>query len=162
MITPDRQMAGLMEAQAPLPALCTPSDGHLSMYQVSFDSLLYVQGYAPDKLFIAKIMKGSNPVNTGDRVMVLAFCNSLHSPLSLYQVSFIYLQYFRDMLRTSLLLQKLERKITLKLLVTELWFLHSALPLMSVYKCIKFNFDTFGDKLWTSFLLQKLRWEVTP
>ena len=76
-ITPDGQMAGQTDAQAPLLALSTSSDGHLSIY-------------APDKFFIAKIKKGS----TGDRVMVLAFCNSLHGPLSLYQVSFIYLQYF--------------------------------------------------------------------
>ena len=34
--------------------LCTSSDGHLSMYQVSFNSLLYFQRYAPHKLFIAK------------------------------------------------------------------------------------------------------------
>ena len=63
------------DAQAPLPALCTSCDGHLSMYQVSFNFLLYFQRYAPDKLFIAKIQKGRNSVNTGDRVMVLAFCN---------------------------------------------------------------------------------------
>ena len=75
-------------------ALCTSSDGHLSMYQVSFNSLLYFQRYAPDKLFIAKIKKGSNTINTGDMIMVLTFCNFRHSPLSLYQVSFIYLQYF--------------------------------------------------------------------
>ena len=71
--------------------LCTFSDSHLSMHQVSFYSLLYFQRYAPDKLFIAKIKKGSNFVNTGDRVMILAFYNSPHNPLSLYQVSFIYL-----------------------------------------------------------------------
>ena len=59
-------------------ALCTSFDGHLSMDQVSFISLLYFQRYAPDKLFIAKIKKGSNSVSTGDRVMVLAFCNSSH------------------------------------------------------------------------------------
>ena len=87
-------MAGQMDAQAPLPALCTSSDGHLSMYRISFNSLLYFQRYAPDKLFIAKNKKGSNSVNTGERVVVLAFCNSLHGPLSVYQVSFIYLQYF--------------------------------------------------------------------
>ena len=57
---------------------CTSTDGHLSMYQVSFNSLLHFQRYAPDKLFIPKIQKGSNSVNTGDRVMVLAFCNSTH------------------------------------------------------------------------------------
>ena len=75
-------------------ALCTSSDGHLSMYQVSFNSLQYFQRYALDKHFIAKIKKGNNSVNTCDRVMVLAFCNSPQSSLSLYQVSFIYLQYF--------------------------------------------------------------------
>ena len=75
-------------------ALCTISDGCLSMYQVSFDSLLYFQRYAPDKFNIAKIRKGNNSINTDNRVMVLAFCTSPHNPLSLYQVSFIYLQYF--------------------------------------------------------------------
>ena len=97
------------------------------MYQVSFNSLVYFQRYAPDKLFIAKIKKGSKSVNTGDRVMVLAICNSPRSPLSVYQVSFISLvalcqcfkfylfifNTFRDIFRTSLLLQKLGREITL-------------------------------------------------
>ena len=58
------------------------------------NSLLYFQRYAPDKLFIAKIKKGSNSINTGDRVMTLAFCNSPHGLLSLYQVSLNYLQHF--------------------------------------------------------------------
>ena len=35
-------------------ALCTSSDSCLSMYKVSFNSLLYFQRYAPDKLFTAK------------------------------------------------------------------------------------------------------------
>ena len=95
-------------------ALCTISDGLLSMYQVSFDSLLYFQRYSPDIFNIAIIRKGNKSINIDNRVMVLAFCTSPHSPLSLYQVLFIYLQYFyRDMLRTSLLLQKLGREITL-------------------------------------------------
>ena len=75
-------------------ALCTPPDGCLSMYQVSFNSLLYFQRYALDKLFTAKTKKGNNSINTGDRVMVLAFCNSPYGPLSVYQVSLNYLQYF--------------------------------------------------------------------
>ena len=54
-------------------SLCTSSDGLLSMYQVSFNSFQYFQSYAPYNLFIAKIKKESNSVNTGDRVMVLAF-----------------------------------------------------------------------------------------
>ena len=33
--------------------------------------------------------------NTGDRVMFLTFCNSPHGPLSVYQVSLNYLQYFQ-------------------------------------------------------------------
>ena len=70
-------------------ALCTISDGHLSMYQVSFDSLLYFQRYAPDKFNIATIKKGNNSINIDDSVIVLAFCTSPHCPLSLYQVSFI-------------------------------------------------------------------------
>ena len=86
-------MAGQTDAHALLPALCTSSKGHLSMYQVSFNSILYFQIYALDRLFIAKIKKGSNSVNTSDRVRVLAYCNFLNGPLSVYQVSFIYLQY---------------------------------------------------------------------
>ena len=35
-------------------ALCTSSDDRLSMYQVSLNSLLYFQRYAPEKLFTAK------------------------------------------------------------------------------------------------------------
>ena len=71
-------------------AFCTFSDGPLSMYQVSFNSLLYFQRYATNNLFIAKIKKESNSVNTIDRVTVLAFCNSPHGPLSVYR-SFIKL-----------------------------------------------------------------------
>ena len=71
------------------------------MYKVSFNSLLYFQRYDPDKLFIVKIKKGSNSVNAGDRVMVLAFCNSPHGPLSVYQVSLLPSILFRDMLQTK-------------------------------------------------------------
>ena len=41
-----------------------------------------------------------------------AFCNFPNGPLSVYQVKFIF-NTFRDMLRTSLLLQTLKRGITL-------------------------------------------------
>ena len=40
-------------------ALCIFSDDLLSMYQVSHNSLLYFQNCAQDKLYIAKIKKGS-------------------------------------------------------------------------------------------------------
>ena len=64
-------------------------DGRPLMCHVLFNSLLYFYRYALDKLSIAKIKNESKFVNTGDRVMALAFCNFLYSPLSLYQVSFI-------------------------------------------------------------------------
>ena len=76
-------------------ALCTTSDGPLSMYQVSFNSFVYFQRYAPNKLFIAKIKKGSNSVNIVDRVTILALSISADDPLSMYQVSFNSLVYFQ-------------------------------------------------------------------
>ena len=83
------------------------------MYQVSFNSLLYFQRYAPDKLFIAKIKKESNSINTGDW---LRFLHSAPPQMALYQ----YIKFhsigsstFRDMLWTSFLFQKSERQVTL-------------------------------------------------
>ena len=71
----------------------------MALYQTqgSFNSLLCFQRYAADKLFIAKINKGSNTVNTGDRVMLLAFATFSDGPLSIYQVSsnsFLYLKRY--------------------------------------------------------------------
>ena len=65
-------------------AFCTSSACLLSMYQVSVYSLLYFQRYAPDKLLLQKNKKESNSVNTGDMVMVLAFCTLPYGPLSVY------------------------------------------------------------------------------
>ena len=62
-------------------ATCTSSDDILSMYQLLFNSLQYFLRYAPDKQNIGKIRKCSNSVNTGDRVMVLAFSDSANDPL---------------------------------------------------------------------------------
>ena len=39
--------------------LCSSAHDPLSVYQVSFNSLIYFQGYTPDKLFSAKNIKGS-------------------------------------------------------------------------------------------------------
>ena len=106
-IPPDGQMAGQTDAQAPLPALRTSSDGHLS-----FNALLYFQRYAPDKLYIAK-NKGSNSVNTGDMLWLL---HSVIPFMVLYQCVNFHLfifNTFREILRTSLLLQTLERETTL-------------------------------------------------
>ena len=66
------------------------------------------------KLTLQKIMKGNNFINTDDRVMVLAF--SALPLIALYHCIKFHLFIFntvRDMLRTSLLLQKLGRVITL-------------------------------------------------
>ena len=65
----------------------------------------------------------------------------------------------RDMLRASLLLQKLRRKGTQPLLVTELQFVYSTLSLIAVSQCIKFYlilFYTFRDMYRTNLILQKL------
>ena len=65
-----------------------------SVYQGSFNFLVYFQRYLPDKLFHALNKKGSNSVNTDDRVMIFAFCNFPYDPLSVCQGSFNYLEYF--------------------------------------------------------------------
>ena len=65
-------------------AFCDVPHGSLSVYQVSFNSLVYFETYAPDKLLIAKIKKGSNSINTFDRAMIFSFCTSSDD---LYQCS---------------------------------------------------------------------------
>ena len=65
-------------------ALCIFSDGRLLMYQVSFDSLFYLQRYAPDKLFIAKIKKENNSVTTCDKVTIFSLCTFSVGLLSIY------------------------------------------------------------------------------
>ena len=108
-------MAGQTDAQAPLPALCTSSDPLMAIYE----------------------------------------CHKFH---------FIPFYTFRDMLRTSFLLQKLRREVTPQILVIGLLFLHSTIPFMALCQCIKFHlfiFNTFRDMPRTSLLLQKLRREIT-
>ena len=85
-------------------AFCASSDDILSIYQVLFNSLLYLQRYAPDKLNIAEIGKGNNSINAGDRITVLAFCVFSDTPLLMFHL--IPLYTFRDMLRTRILLQQ--------------------------------------------------------
>ena len=63
-------------------ALYTSADDLQSLYQVLFNFPLNFLRYAPDKLNIAKTRKGSNSMNTSDRVTVLAFCNYPHDPVS--------------------------------------------------------------------------------
>ena len=70
-------------------ALCTSADGLLSMYQVSFNSLLYFQRYAPEKLFIANMKRGSDSVNTIDRAMIHSCIVQVSSWPSISVSSFI-------------------------------------------------------------------------
>ena len=68
------------------------------------------------------------------------------------KIHLIPLYTFRDMLRTSFLLQKLRREVTSYILVTGLWFLHSAISHMALCPCIMFHsiiFNTFRDMLRT-------------
>ena len=44
---------------------------------------------------LQKNKKGSNSVNTVDRVMILALCTSADGPLSMYKVSLTSLLYFQ-------------------------------------------------------------------
>ena len=90
-------------------ALCTSSDDILSMYKVLFNSLLYFQKYASDKLNIAKIRKSTNFVNTGDRVLVLAFCDSLPGLLSVFEVSFNPFVYFQRYVLDKLFIAKIKK-----------------------------------------------------
>ena len=88
---------------------CISADGPPSIYQVSFNNLVYFQRYAPDKLFIAKFKKGSNSVNTGDRAMVLAFCTSADGPLLMYLISFNSLIYFQRYAPNKLFIAKIKK-----------------------------------------------------
>ena len=75
-----------------------------------FNSLELFQIYAPDKLFIAKIIKGSNSVNTVDRVMVLALCTFADDPLSMYQFLFHSLVLFQRYATDKLFIAKNKKR----------------------------------------------------
>ena len=64
---------------------------------------------------------GSNSVNTGDRVMVLALCNSPNGPLSVYQVSFHSLVYFQRYAPDKLFIAKFKKGSYSIILVTGVW-----------------------------------------
>ena len=62
------------------------SDGPLSIYQVSFDTLIYFQKYAADKLFIAKNKKESNSLILLTGLWFLHYALLADDRLSIYQV----------------------------------------------------------------------------
>ena len=69
-------------------ALCTSSDGSLSMYKFHIIPFYTFRDMLRTSFLLQKIKKGSNSINTGDRVMVL----DPEIPLmALYQCIFIKL-----------------------------------------------------------------------
>ena len=82
------------------------------MYQVLFNSLLYLQRYALDKRNIVKIREGSNSINTNDGVMILALCKPSIGVSALFwciDFHLITFNTFRDMLWTTLSLEKIRK-----------------------------------------------------
>ena len=113
------------------------------MYQVSFNSLLCFQRCASDNLYIAKLRKENNSVNTENMVMIIIAVCTL--PYSLYQcIKFhLFIIYtLRDMLWTSLLLQKLGKESNSVITCDKVTVL--ALSLFSEYRLsmyrVSFNF----------------------
>ena len=62
--------------------------------------------------FFSKIKKGSNSVNTADRVTILALFTSADGPVSMFQVSLNSLVHVQRYAPDKLLLRKRKREIT--------------------------------------------------
>ena len=80
-----------------------PSGAFVTYYNISCSlciSTHLIPFYTTDKLLLQKLRREVT-VKTGDRVMVLAVCNSPNGPLSLYQVSFNYFNTSKDIVRTK-------------------------------------------------------------
>ena len=75
-------------------ALCTFADDPLSMCQVHLIPLYTFRDMLKTNFLLQKCKKENNSVSTVDRVMILALYDSRHGPLSVYEVSLNYLQYF--------------------------------------------------------------------
>ena len=81
----------------------TSSHCHLSISQVSFQSLMYFPRYGPDTHPIwKKRLQGDNSINIQGRIMVIEHSTSSHCHLSISQVSFQSLCTFKDMGRTHI------------------------------------------------------------
>ena len=85
--------------------------------------------------------------------MGLAFCTFSYNRLSVYRVLLIYLQYFRNILQTNVLLQKLGREITViisdRAMVLALYT--SDDDIQSMYQVVSnYLFYTFRDMLLTN------------
>ena len=77
---------------------CTSPHCHLSVNQVSFQSLLYFPRYGSDRhsLWKNKWLSGDNSVNTQGRIMVLVHCPSSYCHLSVNQVPLHLFYTFQD------------------------------------------------------------------
>ena len=130
----------------------------LSVYQVSFNSLLYFHRYAPDNLFIVKIRNGDNSVIICDRFMVLAFCTFSDNPLLMYQVSFNSLVHFQRYFADKLSSAKIKKRNNPLNTLDGVTILALCTSADGFYQCTKFCFIplyTFRDMLRTNFSLQK-------
>ena len=67
---------------------CPSSHWHLSIKQVSFQSLKYFQDMARTGNNYEKLLRGDNTVNIQGRIMIILFCPFPHYHLSIYQVWF--------------------------------------------------------------------------
>jgi len=75
---------------------CASSHCHLSINQVSLQSLAYFPIYGLDRHPLQKkSIRGDNYVNLQSRIRVLVHCASSHCHLSIHQVSFQSLLYFQ-------------------------------------------------------------------
>ena len=117
---------------------------YIKFHLFNFNSL---RDMLQTSLLLQKIKKGNNSVITCDRVMVLALCTSSDGTLSMYQVSFNSLENFRRYALDKLFIVKIKKGSNSVNTGEGLWFLHSAIPFIAFYQCIKFS--TFRDLLRT-------------
>ena len=76
--------------------------------------------------------------------------------MRIYEESLMGFQVIeRTLLRQDLVMVKVQKKITQKVKMQELWFLHSAHPLMLVDICTKFHYSSlYGFKV-----IERTRWK---
>ena len=82
------------------------------MYQVSFNWLASFRDMLRTSFLLQKLKKGSNSINTVDRVTILALYTSVDGPLSIYQVSFKTLVYFQKYAPDKVFIAKLRKEVT--------------------------------------------------
>ena len=102
-------------------------------------------------LLLSKIGKGNKSINTGDIVMVLAFCTAPNTVYQYIKFHLFIFNTFKDM-STNLLLQNFGREITV--ITCDGVMVHalctSADDILSMFKFYLIPFYTFRDMLRTN------------